>query len=176
MAKTKSKKIAAPVYEPQDPTELAAMIDFYGQQYQEVHFVHCLKCNRIIAAECAPAVDNLAHQERNYGDRNIFGYQELFFTSRMRLDTNAGGQRMIGYECRCGNDTRLSEPERGVVPTSTDAVPARNLSPFEQHQLQHNIINVNQAVKGYKADYELYSNADGRTTERFETFEVIRMK
>lgn len=171
----------------QDPAELKAMAVFYGNQYDEVYFVRCLQGDHIIAVECAPAIEGAATQERATGQRNIFGYQDLFFTSRVRLDVNESNQRMIGYECRCRNDTRMSNHERGVVPTRTvkrsrltdkvveDTGPVRNLSPFEQAQLQ-STVKLSQAVAKVKADYESYVDKEGHIVERFETFEVVRMK
>lgn len=171
----------------QDPAELKAMAEFYGNQYPEVYFVRCLKNDHIIAVECGPAVEGAATQERATGPRNIFGYQDQFFTCRVRIDVNEAGQRMIGYECRCGNDTRMSDHERGLVPTRTikksrlsgkvveDTGPVSNLSPFEQAQL-HSAVKLSQAAAHDKADYEAYTDKEGHIVERFETFEVVRMK
>lgn len=175
---TKTKKIT------QDASELKAMADYYGQEYQEVYFVRCLKSNHVIAVECAPAVTNRPTVERALGRRNVFGYQEQFLTTRYRLDKNENGQRMVGYECACGNDTRLSDAERGIIPESKvtrsqaakGATPRQiSLSPFERAQLQ-TAVTLNQASSKKKADYEVGVTKDGHHFERFETFQVERMK
>lgn len=173
MAKTKIKKIK------QDQAELQAMADFYGQQYQEVYFVRDMLADCIIAVECAPYNQAAsAAVERASGKRNIFGYQELFFTTRLRTDINQHGQRMVGYESRSGNDTRMSEFERGDVPVTKDAGVAQagfTLSPFERSRLQ-TTVRIRQAKTNKVADYEQYVDSSGREVERFETFEIVRMK
>lgn len=166
----------------QDPKELQAMADYYGQQYEEVYFVRDLLADCVIAVECAPAKPTAAIVERSTGTRNIFGYQELFYTTRLRLDVNDAGQRMVGYESKSGNDTRLSSYERGEVPETsqkeverggTGAI--RTLSPFERAQLQATVA-IKQAESNKKADYETYVNKLGHAVERFETFEIERVK
>lgn len=180
MAKTKIKKI------PQDQAELKAMADFYGQSYQEVYFVRDILADCIIAVECFPYNPTAsAAVERSKGKRNIFGYQELFFTTRLRLDTNEFGQRMVGYESRSGNDTRLAAVERGDVPVVSAkkgtpealaiAQAPPTMSPFERSQLQTDV-QQRQAKSKQKADYEQYVDSEGHAVERFETFEIVRMK
>ncbi len=166
----------------QDASELKAMADFYGQQYAEVYFVRDLLADCVIAVECAPAKSTAPVVERSSGNRNIFGFQDLFFTTRVRLDTNADGQRMIGYQSRSGNDTRLAAVETGEVPvTSGGAVlrggvaAVRTMSPFERAQAQATV-RLKQAQSKKSADYEAYVNKKGQSVERFESFEVVRMK
>lgn len=179
-ATTKKKKL----YIRQAQSELQAMADYYGQEYQEVYFVRCLKSNHVIAVECAPAITNRPTVERTLGRRNIFGYQEQFLTTRYRLDKNENGQRMVGYECACGNDTRMSDTEKGIVPESkvTRSQVAEgkqprqiSLSPFERAQLQ-TAVTLNQAASKKKADYEVGATKGGHHFERFETFQLERMK
>lgn len=172
----KTKKIE------QDSDELQKMADFYGQQYQEVYFVRDMLADCVIAVECAPANSSAPIVERSSGRRNIFGYQELFFTTRLRLDTNEKGQRMVGYESASGNDTRLAKVEQGEVPETNGkevlqggAASIRTLSPFERSQLQTTVA-IKQASSKQKADYESYVDGKGRAVERFETFEVVRVK
>ena len=161
------------------------MADFYGQQYQEVYFVRDTLADCIIAVECAPYNPAAsAPVERASGKRNVFGYQELFFTTRLRTDVNEHGQRMVGYESGAKydgihrNDTRMSTFERGDVPTTSDIDVVRaglTLSPFERSQLQ-TTVKLRQAQSKKKADYEQYVDNEGRAVERFETFEIVRMK
>lgn len=174
MTKTKIKKIK------QDKAELEAMADFYAKDYNEVYFVRDMLADCIIAVECAPARDPLA-VDRQTGKRDIFGYQDLFLTTRLRIDTNEFGHRMVGYESRSGNDTRLADAEVGEVPTvSAQSVlaggsPSVALSPFERSQLEASV-RIKQATSGKKADYEVYTDKEGHVVERFETFEVVRMR
>lgn len=166
----------------QDQKELEAMADFYGQQYQEVYFVRDMLADCVIAVEAAPANGSAPVVERASGRRNIFGYQELFFTTRLRLDTNEKGERMVGYESASGNDTRLAKVEQGEVPETNGkevlqggAASIRTLSPFERSRLQSTVA-IKQASSKQKADYESYTDSKGRAVERFETFEVVRVK
>lgn len=174
MAKTKIKKIK------QDPTELEAMADFYAKEYNEVYFVRDMLADCVIAVECAPSKNPIA-EERTTGRRDIFGYQDLFLTTRRRIDTNEFGHRMIGYESKSGNDTRLAKVEQGEVPVVSGksvlagGSPSVSLSPFERSQLEASV-QMKQAASGKKADYEVYTDNSGHMVERFETFEVVRMR
>jgi len=162
-------------YPKQDESELEQMADFYAKQYGMVYFVRCLNCKRVIAVEVPQPGGNTAR------GMQIFGYQNLFMTTRTRLDKTPSGKPMIGYECACGNDTRLSEVERGVVPTHTTVIdksgnivssdgPLPSLSPFERDKMRKSVAEV-ASNNDYKADYE----ADG-VKERYETFIVERVK
>lgn len=162
-------------YPKQDQAELDAMADFYRKQHGNVWFVRCLVCMRIIAVEVAMAKGNIPQR-----GRQIYDYQNLFITTRNRLDKNEHGQNMVGYQCACGNDTRLGKYEHGEVPTSRmvvdknnqiieAAAPLRPLSPFEREQARATVA-VKQAEAKDKADYELNGNI-----ERFETFQLERV-
>lgn len=168
------KKILAE-YPKQDATELESMADFYKKQYPEVWFVRCLQCMRIMAVEVSTVGGNIP--DRN---RQIFGYQGLFMTTRNRLDTDGQGGYMVGYECACGNDTRLGKHEQGHVQTHTIVKnkegnvvsadePIRALSPFEKSQLEATI-RINQASATTAPDYENKGNV-----VRYETFQLERV-
>lgn len=162
-------------YPKQDKAELQAMADFYSKQHGEVYFVRCLHCDRVIAVEVSMAGGNIP--QRN---RQIYGYQELFVTTRTRLDKTPAGRPMVGYQCVCGNDTRLGKHERGEVPTSTmvvdknkrivqAAAPMKSLSPFEREQMRATVA-LKQAQDKEPVDYEING-----TVERFETFQLERV-
>lgn len=63
----------------------------------------------------------------------------------------------------CGNDTRISAVERGLVPVGAMQT---TLSPFEKHQIREKIL---QNTK-HKADFKKVGN-----TKHFETFKVERV-
>lgn len=162
-------------YPKQDDAELKSMADFYSKQSGEVWFVRCLNCKRVIAVEVPAAAGNVPQRSRQ-----IYGYQDLFVTTRTRLDKTPSGKPMVGYQCACGNDTRLGKYEHGEVPVQTivkdknDQVvhadpPIRSLSPFEREQMRATIA-LKQASSKESADYE----NDG-TTERFESFQLERV-
>ena len=161
-------------YPKQDEAELEAMADFYKKQHGNVWFVRCLVCMRIIAVEVAMAKGNIPAR-----GRQIYDYQNLFVTTRQRLDKNEFGQAMVGYQCACGNDTRLGKHEHGEVPVSRMVVdksntiveasaPLRPLSPFEREQARATVA-LKQASAKDKADYEINGNI-----ERFESFQLER--
>lgn len=166
----------------QDPSELDAMVEFYGKEFTEVYFVRDMLADAIIAVETAPARPNYPTVERANGvKRNIFDYQNLFWTTRVRIDKNQHGNYMIGYQSASGNDTRQGKAERGAVQrdrTPTSFAPNtlnRPSSPFERARLDSQV-QINQASNKIEADYEVYTDEKGHIVERFETFEVIRMK
>lgn len=164
----------------QDPTDIAAMGAFYARDYSEVYLIHCLNCNRVIGVEAAPARGN----EQLITDRGraLFMYQDLCLSVRQRGDATPHGEKMMGYECICGNKTTLSPMEKGIVATQTVHVSKLNKkvvdmgtpipasSPFELAKAQQQI---NQRITdtGYKPDYEVSGNK-----ERFESFTLERVK
>lgn len=170
----------------QSAEELEKMADFYAEHYSQVYFVRCLITGLVVAVECYPAkiIQGFAaiRAPRRGGDRDIYDYQGLFLTTRERLDKTPDGFPMIGYEALTGNDTRLSKFERGVVepvdPENAkpeELVNSFNLSPFERAQMESEVA-INQATTNEQADYELKYSENGMIIERFETFEVERVR
>lgn len=167
-------------YPKQDPREIQAMVEFYGQTYAEVYLLHCLNCKRVIAVECAPAQasDPLVTDR----GRALHLYQNLCMSVRSRIDKTPFGESMFGYECACGNKTLISKLEKGEVAETnikvnrlsgaivdrSDPLPAQ--SPFEMARTQQ-AVDAKIAESGYKPDYELKGSK-----ERFETFMIERVK
>lgn len=164
----------------QDKSEIADMVAFYGQTYQEVYLLHCLNCKRVIGVEAAPALGT-EHLITDRG-RALFMYQDLVLSVRQRGDSTQHGEKMYGYECMCGNRTIDASIEAGIVAQQVVHVSKLNRkvvdmgtplpasSPFELAKAQKGIDQrINET--GYTADYELKGNK-----ERFETFELERVK
>jgi len=63
----------------------------------------------------------------------------------------------------CGNDTRIADVERGLVPVGPMQI---SLSPFEKHQIREQLTN----NKSYKPDFRKVGNI-----KHFETFQVERV-
>lgn len=63
----------------------------------------------------------------------------------------------------CGNDTRISDVERGLVPVGSMQT---SLSPFEKHQIREKILQ----NKSHKADFKKVGNI-----KHFESFQVERV-
>lgn len=164
----------------QDPTEIKAMGAFYAKDYQEVYLLHCLNCKRVIGVEAAPVLGT----EHLITDRQraLFMYQDLVLSVRQRGDATPHNEKMMGYECNCGNTTILSPMEKGIVAQQTvhvnklgnkivdSGTPLPASSPFELAKSQVQI-DKRIADTGYTADYELKGNK-----ERFETFMLERVK
>lgn len=167
-----------PAYKKQNAAELKRMAAWYGERYQEVYLLRCLNCLRVIGVECAPANGSELVTDRG---RALFTYQDLCLSVRQRLDTNAQGMKMMGYECVCGNQTKLATVETGLVATQTvllnksgDVVskskPIPASSPYEMAQIAATV-RLAQASSQTSADYEL-----NETVERFESFQLERVK
>lgn len=180
------KKMSEVIKNTQSEKELEQMADFYAKHYSQVYFVRCLKTNLVVAVECSPAKAiqgfTAIKAPRRDGERDIYDYQGLFLTTRERLDKTPDGFPMIGYEALTGNDTRLSKFERGVIkPIELEnakpevLVNSFNLSPFERAQMESEVA-INQASANEQADYELKYNNTGMVIERFETFQIERVR
>lgn len=166
-------------YPKQSAADIKAMADWYAERYSIVWLIHCLNCERVVGVEVAPANPNEQSDTRNSA---VFTYQDLLLARRERLDPSPTGQPMRGYECVCGNNTKLSKAEKGVVQEITGRTmaiggkavadpgqqPIRSLSPFEQAQVE---AEVRIKAASYKPDFEI----DG-TKERYESFTLERVK
>lgn len=170
----------------QDQAELEKMADFYAQHYSQVYFVRCLKTNLVVAVECFPAKTiqgfSAITAPRRGGNRDIYDYQGLFLTTRERLDKTPEGFPMIGYEALTGNDTRLSKFERGTInpvqpgeASPAELVNSFAMSPFERAQLESEVA-LKQSANKEQVDYELKYSDKGMIIERFETFQVERVR
>lgn len=161
-----------------DVNELNAMAEFYAKNSREVYFVRDLIAGVVIAVMTFPADPGkmkLKWRGRRY---NIFPYNDRLFAVRERLDTLPDGSKMIGFESAIivdgeRNDTRLGAAERGAVATSMQPI-ATSQGSFEQFMAEQKVVE-NQATDPGKVDYEK-TERDGRTIERYETFEIERVK
>lgn len=166
-------------YPKQNKADIKAMGAWYGERYSIVWLVHCLNCERVVGVEVAPANPNEQADGRNSA---VHTYQDLLLARRERVDRDPNGQPMRGYECVCGNNTKLSKAEQGVIQEVTgktyaiggkavadpDQRPIRSLSPFEQSQVE---AEVRIRAASTKPDVEF----DG-TKERYESFMLERVK
>lgn len=163
----------------QDQKQLAEMLQFYSDNFSEVHKVVCLNCERVIAVEVAPVrADGVVLDKKG---RTLYTHNDLCLSVRRRDDLNTKNQPMYGYQCACGNNTLLAKIEKGEVQERTilqnkngkvvhDTGPIAASSPFERAQTQATI-RLKQASGKAKADYETDGN-----TERYETFKIERVK
>lgn len=150
-----------------DEDELKEMAEFYKKKYSRVYFIYDMIGKGVVGVEVVKAGQIGPLRE----GRSFFNYKNRLLSIRTRLDKTPAGKPMVGYESISGNDTRLSEIERGEVEVGNR--PVGSLSPFEREQLEQKIADkqANQA-----ADYESGVDDDGREFERFETFKIVRVK
>lgn len=143
-------------------------IAYYQAHFDDVSLLKCGKCKEALGLQVTPRthvneqgvevplalglpLDAAGHGVVSLGDNLL--------SRRVRLDEHADGP-MMGYQCKCGNDTRLSKAEKHHQPDEGWA--QRGLLPHEVAKLRSEIKDC-----GHKADY---AHRGGRT--RYETFHV----
>src|SRR5271166_3897797 len=147
-----------------EEAELQETIDWYLQNFEHVSKVYCGSdlgegCGELLALEVSGGP---GHQVDERGVARITIGSTLLST-RVRLDEHDSG-RMVGYQCSCGNDTRLSDAERHHKPVNG-----------WHHDLRpHEAAQIHSAIKlcgKHKAKFK-----DDGTTKHYESFrhEVIK--
>jgi len=122
------------------------MIHFYRNHYDVVDVVRCEKCGEFLAFELMGG-DPMGLQPNEIG-KIVIPIGNHMLSHRVRLDEAPTGERMVGYQCDCGNDSRIASVEKGSVPAGSDLV---YLSPFEKHQIAEKI----KADKKYKPKFRV---------------------
>lgn len=143
------------------PNDAQQMLEFYKQHFAVVELVSCSNCSAMLAFECQGG-DTMGLPVNELG-KIIIPIGDALQSSRVRLDEAPTGERMMGYQCECGNDTRIADVERGEVPVGNMQV---SLSPFEKHQIREKI----KADKSYKPKFKKVGNI-----KHFESFQVERV-
>lgn len=142
-----------------DANDADQMLHFYKQHFAVVEVVSCSKCRSFLAFECSGG-DGMGLAPNELG-KFIIPIGNKLQSHRVRLDEAPNGERMVGYQCECGNDTRIAEVEKGLVPVGGMQTA---LSPFEKHQIREQIKAAGKKVK-FKQDGNI---------KHFETFQVER--
>lgn len=143
-------------------SDLEEMLQFYKNTFQSVELVKCDKCKNYLAFELSGG-DGMGMQANELG-KFVVPIGDKLLSYRVRLDEAPTGERMMGYQCACGNDTRVSDVERGKVPVGLNRV---SLSPFEKHKIAEDI----RSDSKYKPKFK--KSGDKKT---FETFSVERIQ
>lgn len=142
--------------------DIEPMLAFYKNHYQVVDVVKCEMCKAFLAFELAGG-DGMGMQPNEIG-KYIVPIGNKLVASRVRLDEAPTGERMMGYQCLCGNDSRLAAVERGSVPTGKMQT---SLSPFEKFEIAERI----RANKKHKPDFKKRG-----AKKFFEKFSVERIQ
>lgn len=143
-----------------EPNDVEEMMLFYKRQFLTVDVVTCTKCKSFLAFECSGG-DGMGMQPNELG-KFVIPIGDQLLAHRVRLDESPEGERMTGYQCACGNNSKLSEAEKGLVPVGQTLV---QLSPFEKHKIMELI----RADKKYKPKFKRQGNKvtmDGFAVER----------
>lgn len=143
-----------------NPQDVEEMLLFYKQQFAVVEVVTCTKCKSFLAFECAGG-DGMGLAPNELG-KYVIPIGDKLLAHRVRLDENQEGERMVGYQCACGNNSKLCDAEKGLVPVGQTLV---QLSPFEKFKIAEQI----RADKKYKPNFKRTGNKkliDGFAVER----------
>lgn len=142
-------------------SDVEQMLHFYKQHFAVVEVVSCSACKSFLAFECMGG-ESMGMAQNELG-KYIIPIGDKLLSHRVRLDEAPTGERMVGYQCECGNDTRIADVERGIVPVGQMQTA---LSPFEKHQIAEKI----RAKRGHKANFKKVGNI-----KHFESFQVERV-
>lgn len=139
------------------------IIDYYLREYDEVQIVRCGGCG---ADLCLEILDKAQYQQNLLSHHK--GYRRItlgdsLHSSRKRLDG------VMGYQCKCGNNTIISEIERGIVPQITAVNGQAYIPAIEPHH--EAMVRIEMAKQGYSPD----TTIDGNKTT-VETFVTERIK
>lgn len=127
------------------PTDPQAVLDYYKEHYDEVHILTCNECKADLAIEVR---GNVSGYVRNDYGFTVLPVGEKLLASRVRTDNS------MGYQCRCGNDTRGNEIEEALSPQGT-------FMPHEVHAIKQKYIEIghtpNIKAKGNKEVHETFT-------------------
>lgn len=127
-----------------------SVLDYYLDHYDEVHIITCNKCKEDLGIEIKGAIPGYQPNDKGY---TILPLGEQLLSSRVRTDGS------MGYQCRCGNDTRGTQVEEELSPTGT----------FLPHEVA--AIHQRYAEVGWKPKVKVKGNK-----EVHETFTRERIK
>lgn len=151
--------------EPDARAEAKAMLDYYLRNFQRVQIVRCDKCKKDLCLEILDP-EKFAHCKANShheGLRRIEIAGSPLLSSRKRLDG------VMGYRCKCGNNTINSSIELGLIPSVKNPVGPAMIPAIEPHH--EAMVRLEIAKRNYKPDVEVIGNKT-----RIETFTVERLK
>lgn len=150
--------------EPLSRAEAKEVLDYYLKNYPQVQIVRCNKCKKDL---CLEILDPSAIPKYTLSHHQAMRRIELagspLLSSRKRLDG------VMGYKCRCGNNTIVSKVELGLIPHINNPTSPAMIPSIEPHH--EAMIAINIAKTHYKPDVEV----NGSKT-RIETFTLERLK
>ena len=143
-----------------DTQSLDKAVAFYKAHYEVVDLVECTKCKTVLALELSGPTGEPLGLAANEVGRSIIPVSGALLSSRIRLDEAPTGERMRGYQCACGNDTRISQAEKDEgVPVGPKQT---SLDPFSKQLIAQRLRDRKDKPKFKKSG----------NTKVFETFKV----
>lgn len=140
------------------PDQSEDVLKFYTDKYPRVNLVTCEKCEQDLAIEVLIPEKQSKAREAHHDGMTIIPIGNTLLASRKRLDF------VMGYECICGNDSRLGEAEKGVLGRGL-----RNTMPHEEGMVD---ANLKLGKDKYKPDVSVFN--DG--SQRVEGFFIKKLK
>lgn len=96
-----------------EPTDHQSVLDYYKQNYGEVHILSCNKCKSDLGIEIRGEVFGSNAYKVNTNGYTVLPFGNTLLASRVRTDGT------MGYQCSCGNDTRGTAIEEELSPTGS---------------------------------------------------------
>lgn len=154
--------ISSDITESRDQEE---MIAFYKEHFESVEILTCGKCKDRLALILIGG--NTMGMQMNELGQIVVPMSNKLISHRIRLDEAPTGEPMIGFQCDCGNDTRISSIEEEFMPESPANKGPVSLDPFMKQKIKSEILNRNN----YKPKFKKQGNV-----KTFETFKLERIK
>jgi hypothetical protein len=145
-AKTIRKMLDKP-REPDETQDAEFILNFYKDNYDFVQIVICESCERDL---CLWVLDR--QQVKQNMHKHHLGLRRIEISGNL-LSTRKRHDGVIGYECICGADTRVSEVERGYVTQSSTHIPADE--PHIEALIKRKIVATNFKPNVEEVDGEL---------------------
>ena len=162
-----AKHVSAILSEDPEPNHRAAaqeVIDYYMKNYPQVQIVRCDSCGSDLCLEVLiPSEVERNKQFHHDGFRRVVLEGSPLLSSRRRLDG------VMGYECKCGNNTLNASVELGLIPHVKNASGPEMIPQIEPHH--EAMVRIETAKQHYKPDVEVTGDKT-----RIETFTVERIK
>lgn len=141
------------------------ILKFYLDTYPEVYTLICDGCKTKLAIEY---LDFGKPNPNHHQSRQVIPISDKLKSYRPRLDG------AMGYKCQCGNDTRLADVERGIVPVVKIMSDGTHQNPPEGLELHpHHTALVQQRMAQLNAVPDIRLKGKDTITE---TFRVRRLK
>lgn len=139
-----------------DPEQSDDILAFYKDKYAKVNLITCEECGSDLAIEVLIPERQSKMMNAHHEGMTVIPIGNTLLASRKRQDG------VMGYECRCGNDSRIGEAEKGVVGKGL-----RDMMPHER-----DMVDANLKLSGSKP--QVTEDADG--TKHVERFAIKRLK